>query len=69
MEKLDVLMHFLNLKRRRKRYYICKTKKAAVKYSKEFSYQSFSSGALHEVCHKGYVIASWSNFAKDTSIY
>jgi ATP-dependent RNA helicase DeaD len=52
IEKLDVLMHFLNSKKAKAESFFCKTK-AAVNKLAEFSYQSFSSGALHGSLSQG----------------
>lgn len=47
IEKLDVLMHFLNLKERERGIIFCKTKAAVNKLAKNLAINRFSSGAIH----------------------
>jgi ATP-dependent RNA helicase DeaD len=47
IEKLDVLMHFLNLKEGERGIIFCKTKAAVNKLAKNLAINRFSSGAIH----------------------
>jgi ATP-dependent RNA helicase DeaD len=47
IEKLDVLMHFLNLKDSERGIIFCKTKAAVNKLAKNLAINRFSSGAIH----------------------
>ena len=47
IEKLDVLLHFLNSKERQKGIIFCKTKAAVNKLAKKLAINKFSSGAIH----------------------
>jgi len=47
IEKLDVLMHFLNSKEGERGIIFCKTKAAVNKLAKNLAINKFSSGALH----------------------
>lgn len=47
IEKLDVLMHFLNSKEGQRGIIFCKTKAAVNKLAKNLAINKFSSGALH----------------------
>lgn len=47
IEKLDILMHFLNSKERERGIIFCKTKAAVNKLAKNLAINRFSSGAIH----------------------
>ena len=47
IEKLDILMHFLNLKEGERGIIFCKTKAAVNKLAKNLAINRFSSGAIH----------------------
>lgn len=47
IEKLDVLLHFLNTKPRQRGIIFCKTKAAVNKLAKKLAINKFSSGAIH----------------------
>ncbi len=47
IEKLDVLMHFLNIKEGERGIIFCKTKAAVNKLAKNLAINRFSSGAIH----------------------
>ena len=47
IEKLEVLMHFLNTKEGQRGIIFCKTKAAVNKLAKKLAINKFSSGALH----------------------
>lgn len=53
IEKLDVLMHFLNSKEGERGIIFCKTKAAVNKLAKNLSINKFSSGALHGSLSQG----------------
>ncbi len=47
IEKLEVLMHFLNSKEGERGIIFCKTKAAVNKLAKKLAINKFSSGAIH----------------------
>ena len=53
IEKLDVLMHFLNTKEGERGIIFCKTKAAVNKLAKNLAINKFSSGALHGSLSQG----------------
>ncbi|SHK21283.1 ATP-dependent RNA helicase DeaD [Maribacter aquivivus] len=53
IEKLDVLMHFLNTKEGQQGIIFCKTKAAVNKLAKNLAINKFSSGALHGSLSQG----------------
>lgn len=53
IEKLDVLMHFLNSKEGERGIIFCKTKAAVNKLAKNLAINKFSSGALHGSLSQG----------------
>ena len=53
IEKLDVLMHFLNSKEGQRGIIFCKTKAAVNKLAKNLAINRFSSGALHGSLSQG----------------
>jgi ATP-dependent RNA helicase DeaD len=53
IEKLDVLMHFLNSKEGERGIIFCKTKAAVNKLAKNLAINRFSSGALHGSLSQG----------------
>ncbi|MFV7235593.1 DEAD/DEAH box helicase [Flavobacterium sp. ZB4R12] len=53
IEKLDVLMHFLNTKEGERGIIFCKTKAAVNKLAKNLAINRFSSGALHGSLSQG----------------
>ena len=53
VEKLDVLMHFLNTKEGERGIIFCKTKAAVNKLAKNLAINRFSSGALHGSLSQG----------------
>lgn len=53
IEKLDVLMHFLNSKEGERGIIFCKTKAAVNKLAKNLAIHKFSSGALHGSLSQG----------------
>ncbi|WP_299799671.1 DEAD/DEAH box helicase [uncultured Maribacter sp.] len=53
IEKLDVLMHFLNTKEGQRGIIFCKTKAAVNKLAKNLAINKFSSGALHGSLSQG----------------
>ena len=53
IEKLDVLMHFLNSKEGQRGIIFCKTKAAVNKLAKNLAINKFSSGALHGSLSQG----------------
>lgn len=53
IEKLDVLLHFLNSKEGQKGIIFCKTKAAVNKLAKNLAINKFSSGALHGSLSQG----------------
>ena len=53
IEKLDVLMHFLNTKEGEQGIIFCKTKAAVNKLAKNLAIHKFSSGALHGSLSQG----------------
>jgi ATP-dependent RNA helicase DeaD len=53
IEKLDVLMHFLNAKEGERGIIFCKTKAAVNKLAKNLAINRFSSGALHGSLSQG----------------
>ena len=53
IEKLDVLMHFLNSKDGERGIIFCKTKAAVNKLAKNLAINKFSSGALHRSLSQG----------------
>ncbi|MGO4918774.1 DEAD/DEAH box helicase [Maribacter spongiicola] len=53
IEKLDVLMHFLNTKDGQRGIIFCKTKAAVNKLAKNLAINKFSSGALHGSLSQG----------------
>ncbi|WP_405414613.1 DEAD/DEAH box helicase [Maribacter sp. Asnod1-A12] len=53
IEKLDVLMHFLNTKEGQRGIIFCKTKAAVNKLAKKLAINKFSSGALHGSLSQG----------------
>jgi ATP-dependent RNA helicase DeaD len=53
IEKLDVLMHFLNSKEGERGIIFCKTKAAVNKLAKNLAINRFSSGALHGTLSQG----------------
>lgn len=53
IEKLDVLMHFLNSKTGQRGIIFCKTKAAVNKLAKNLAIHKFSSGALHGSLSQG----------------
>ena len=53
IEKLNVLMHFLNLKEGERGIIFCKTKAAVNKLAKNLAINRFSSGALHGSLSQG----------------
>lgn len=53
IEKLDILMHFLNSKEKERGIIFCKTKAAVNKLAKNLAINKFSSGALHGSLSQG----------------
>tara|TARA_R110002051_G_scaffold306_3_gene1344 strand:+ start:10274 stop:11602 length:1329 start_codon:yes stop_codon:yes gene_type:complete len=53
IEKLDVLLHFLNTKEGQRGIIFCKTKAAVNKLAKNLSINKFSSGAIHGSLSQG----------------
>ncbi len=53
IEKLDVLLHFLNLKAGQRGIIFCKTKAAVNKLAKNLAINKFSSGAIHGSLSQG----------------
>jgi superfamily II DNA/RNA helicase len=53
IEKLDVLMHFLNSKEGERGFIFCKTKAAVNKLAKNLAINRYSSGALHGSLSQG----------------
>ncbi|OAB78006.1 DEAD/DEAH box helicase [Cochleicola gelatinilyticus] len=53
IEKLDVLMHFLNTRQGERGIIFCKTKAAVNKLAKKLAINKFSSGALHGSLSQG----------------